>query len=203
MKSENTPLFVHLNGQLVGQLTKINRDILSFQYCHSWLNQEYPSPISLSLPTQEEPITGNKVAVVFENLLPDTEIDKKLLARNVQASGTDTFSILKAIGKDCVGAFQILTEKLSTTNTADKLEMSELDENSIEKLLKNLQKMPLGLHHTDNFRISVAGAQKKTALLFYENNWWKPLGTTPTTHIFKPHIDHFHPDIDLSRSVEN
>jgi serine/threonine-protein kinase HipA len=35
------------------------------------------------------------------------------------------------------------------------------------------------------FRVSIAGAQEKTALLRYENRWCEPRGTTPTTHIFK------------------
>ena len=203
METENAPLFVHLNGQLVGKLTKVSREVLSFQYDHSWLNHKHAIPISLSLPTKEEVITGSKVTAVFENLLPDTETDKNLLARNVQATGTDTFSILKAIGKDCVGAFQILPENLITTNNTNNLKIEELNENSIEEILKNLQNIPLGLHHTNSFRISLAGAQKKTALLYFANKWWKPLDATPTTHIFKTQIDHLGPNIDLSKSIEN
>ena len=49
------------------------------------------------------------------------------------------------------------------------------------------------LHHTagavrdpdDDLRISLAGAQEKTALLWWEGKWQMPLGATPTTHIFK------------------
>lgn len=37
----------------------------------------------------------------------------------------------------------------------------------------------------DDFRISIAGAQEKTALLWHEGKWCRPLGATPTTHIFK------------------
>ena len=200
MKSFNQPLFVHLNGHLAGYLTKSIRNELSFQYDHTWLNQEYASPISVSLPLQEENATGAKVTAVFENLLPDTDIDKKLLARNVRASGTDTFSILSAIGKDCVGAFQFLSENQSTKNKSD--EMENLDESSVEEILKNLEKMPLGLRHTDNFRITIAGAQKKTALLFRNKKWWKPNSAARTTHILKPPIG-FLGELDLTKSVEN
>jgi serine/threonine-protein kinase HipA len=37
----------------------------------------------------------------------------------------------------------------------------------------------------DDFRISIAGAQEKTTLLFHEKQWCQPLGATPTTHILK------------------
>ena len=62
---------------------------------------------------------------------------------------------------------------------------------------------PLGLGEDENFRISVAGAQEKTALLWHEGQWLKPHGTTPTTHIFKTRIGTLQNGIDLSNSVEN
>ena len=49
----------------------------------------------------------------------------------------------------------------------------------------------------------MAGAQEKTALLFHKKKWWKPHGTTPTTHIFKTQIGTLPNGIDLSNSVEN
>lgn len=36
-----------------------------------------------------------------------------------------------------------------------------------------------------DFRISLAGAQEKTAFLRHRGAWHKPLGATPSTHIFK------------------
>jgi serine/threonine-protein kinase HipA len=37
----------------------------------------------------------------------------------------------------------------------------------------------------DDFRISLAGAQEKTAFLRWNGRWHQPHGSTPTTHIFK------------------
>lgn len=51
--------------------------------------------------------------------------------------------------------------------------------------------------------ISVAGAQEKTALLWYEGRWIKPHHTTPTTHLFKTQIGRLPSGLDLSNSVEN
>ncbi len=54
------------------------------------------------------------------------------------------------------------------------------------------------------FRISIAGAQEKTALLWHNKQWQRPVEATPTTHIFKLPIGKIeHADIDLSDSVEN
>lgn len=54
------------------------------------------------------------------------------------------------------------------------------------------------------FPISIAGAQEKTALLRHNKRWQRPIATTPTTHIFKLPIGKIeHAGIDLSDSVEN
>ena len=55
----------------------------------------------------------------------------------------------------------------------------------------------------EDFRISIAGAQEKTALLRKDEDWFKPPGTTATTHILKPQIGQLPNGIDLSNSVEN
>lgn len=62
--------------------------------------------------------------------------------------------------------------------------------------------LPLGMQKGSDFRISLAGAQEKTALLRHGEKWCRPHGTTPTTHIFKLPIGQT-PRIDLYDSVEN
>jgi serine/threonine-protein kinase HipA len=53
-------------------------------------------------------------------------------------------------------------------------------------------------------RISLAGAQEKTALLFHEGQWMRPHGSTPTTHILKLPLGRVgHRQADFSTSVEN
>ena len=55
----------------------------------------------------------------------------------------------------------------------------------------------------DTFRISLAGAQEKTALLFRDGVWHRPTHATPTTHIIKLPLGTNPQGIDLSTSVEN
>jgi serine/threonine-protein kinase HipA len=45
-------------------------------------------------------------------------------------------------------------------------------------------KFPKG-SQPDDFRVSIAGAQEKTAFLWHKGHWCKPRHATPTTHIFK------------------
>lgn len=58
----------------------------------------------------------------------------------------------------------------------------------------------------EEFRISIAGAQEKTALLYLDGRWYLPLNATPTTHIIKlpiGKIESHSYSVDLSQSVEN
>ncbi len=52
-------------------------------------------------------------------------------------------------------------------------------------MLRNLASAHLGLDEEDDFCISIAGAQEKTALLRPEGAWIRPSGLIPTTHILK------------------
>jgi len=53
-------------------------------------------------------------------------------------------------------------------------------------------------------RISIAGAQEKTALLRHEGQWRLPTGATPTTHIFKLPLGLVgHLKLNMQDSVEN
>ncbi len=55
------------------------------------------------------------------------------------------------------------------------------------------------------FRISIAGAQEKTALLCKRGKWFRPRGATPTTHILKLPLGIVGGglQLDMSESVEN
>lgn len=197
------PLSVFLNRRLVGHLGKQPTGAIEFRYDASWLNWSHTFPVSLSLPLREDRYAGSRVIAVFDNLLPDNEDIRRRLAEQVHAGGDDAYSLLAAIGRDCVGALQFLPAGQKPP-TDTKVSGEPITPSRIAQKLAGLGRAPLGIGDDDeDFRISIAGAQEKTALLFWKKRWNIPRGSTPTTHIIKPQIGVLRNGIDLSNSVEN
>jgi serine/threonine-protein kinase HipA len=199
---QSEALYVYLNGRLVGLLRKASSGAVSFTYDASWLTWENTFPISFSLPLQEQAFVGGVVAAVFDNLLPDNTGVRQQIAARVGASSAGVFDLLANIGRDCVGALQFLREGESPADVGH-VKGRPLTEAEIARKIRQLATTPLGMSEDDQeFRISLAGAQEKTALLYYEGKWMEPHGSTPTTHILKPQIGR-KGDYDLNQSVEN
>ena len=199
------PLNVLINNRLAGRLLKQASGAIAFHYDESWLGWEHGFPISLSLPLRETPYTGEAVMAVFDNLLPDNVAVRRRVAERTGAQGVDAYSLLERIGRDCVGAMQFLPDDVAA-NAILPVNGEPISEAEIEQMLANLAQAPLGIDMEHEFRISVAGAQEKTALLFHEGQWLRPLGTTPTTHILKPQLGQIPTAfgmIDMADSVEN
>jgi serine/threonine-protein kinase HipA len=201
-RATHEPLNVFLNARLVGRLRREAGGAIDFTYDPSWLAWENTMPASLSLPLRENRYVGQPVVAVFDNLLPDSEGLRRRIAERVHADGTDAFSLLTALGHDCVGALQFLPDGIDA-GAAGVVAGKPVDPNEIARLLGDLAAAPLGVGEDEDFRISLAGAQEKTALLYWKNKWHKPSGTAATTHIFKPQIGRLPNGIDLSYSVEN
>jgi len=197
------PLRIYLNNRRVGTLSRAPSGAIEFSYDADWLAWDHALPVSLSLPLRETPYRGEPVFAVFENLLPDSDKLRRLVAEKVGARGVDAYSLLAKIGHDCVGALQFIAGDKDAPDTTGKIEGEAVDAAEIEKILNGLSQAPLGLTRDDGFRISVAGAQEKTALLWHNGQWIKPHGTTPTTHLIKTQIGKLPDGINLSDSVEN
>jgi serine/threonine-protein kinase HipA len=201
-RTSSDRLKVFLNSRFVGQLRRQTSGAISFQYNQSWLEWDSALPVSLSLPLREQAYLGAPVLAVFENLLPDNDTLRREIAARAHAEGTDAYSLLGAIGHDCVGALQFLPQDSEPT-PAGVIDAVPVTERQITTVLDNLATAPLGITEDESFRISIAGAQEKTALLRWNGRWCKPRGTTATTHIFKPSIGMLPNGVDLTSSVEN
>lgn len=198
-------LKVLINNRLIGRLAKEPSGAITFQYDEAWLAFPRHFPVSLSMPVRPEPYRGTPVIAVFDNLLPDHEPVRRLVATRTGAQGADAYSLLEKIGRDCVGALRFLPEDAQVDAFAP-VSGQAISDGEIEHTLANLARAPLGMEPDQDFRISVAGAQEKTALLFHEGRWKRPTGTTPTTHILKPQIGEVSTTdgvVDLTDSVEN
>jgi serine/threonine-protein kinase HipA len=197
-------LNVLMNGRLVGYLRKLTNGAIDFQYAEEWLKTPGARPISLSLPLRYAAYEGEQVYNFFDNLLPDSEQIRARIQTRFRVPSRQPFDLLAAIGVDCVGAIQLCHEghPLHHGNVTTAQPLSSVE---IAKLLKAYRTVPLGMtEETEDFRISIAGAQEKTALLWHKGKWCRPSGVTPTSHIFKLPIGFItHHNLDLSSSCEN
>jgi len=198
-------LSVWMNGERVGTWTRTAAGSHEFRYVDAWLASPAARPISLAFPLRPsaDPYrTG--VEAYFDNLLPDNRQIRERIHRRFKTASTAVFDLLQQIGRDCVGALQLLPLDAEAPDirriTGRPLTDAEIASELTATGTPVLGQLP---DATAPFRISLAGAQEKTALLWNKNSWHRPTGPTPTTHILKLPIGTLPLGIDLSTSVEN
>lgn len=201
-KARTSRLNIFLNTLPLGYLEQKAKQNLTFVYLPEWIEREKKFPISRSLPIREEPYEGDKVYAYFDNLLPDGISIRQRMAARMHADSDQVFDLLAVVGRDCVGALQFISAEQKAP-TLEKASGTAISESEIANKLKNLRIIPLAASEEEDFRLSIAGAQEKTAFLFLDNKWQIPNGATPTTHIFKPQIGDLKPGLGFSDSVEN
>lgn len=202
-------LCVWMNGQRVA--TWHTRDASHWlTYDDSWTTSDRARSLSLSLPLGATEIKGEAVRNYFDNLLPDSEQIRQRLRRRYKTASTEVVDLLEAIGRDCVGAVQLLPEGV-TPQGWDSIAGQPLSDHDVAQILEGVTsdgssdpQTPGGLDRRP-FRISIAGAQEKTALLQRDGRWFLPMGATPTTHIFKLPLGLIGGSrrVDASDSVQN
>ena len=168
----NSILNVAMNGLLVGEWRKLTSGATEFQYAEKWLESVRSRPISLSLPLSHKIYRGDSVYNFFNNLLPDNEQIRSRIQQRFQTSTKSPFDLLSSIGQDCIGAIQLYQGE---NRSVRQIYAEPLNDKEVENVLKNYRTFPLGMEESEDFRISLAGAQEKTALLYYQNQWQRPL----------------------------
>lgn len=202
-------LSLWMNGLRVGEWRVPTRGPMALAYDPDWLDAPQARPLSLSLPLPLDPVplTSPAVASYFDNLLPDHEPIRRRIAARFRLADTNPFDLLAEIGRDCVGALQMLPVD-ATAPDVRRIDAQPLDEAGVAQALDRAVTPAGGIAAADDereFRISIAGAQDKTALLWHEGRWCRPLGATPTTHLFKLPLGLIggQKQVDFSASVDN
>ena len=200
-------LAVWMNGLRVGYWT-LAADGSRFEYDPAWVADEQGRAISLTMPFRpgNAPYSGPVVHNYFDNLLPDGDRIRRRIAARHSIDPADPFAMLATLGKDCVGALQILDGDESPKDLFS-IRAEPMQDTEIARHLERLAEGTAGNADApaweDEFRLSIAGAQDKTALLMHDGQWCRPLGSTPTTHILKLPMGVVGSRLDMSLSVEN
>lgn len=198
-------LDVWMNGEHVGTWFWTRTGTPGFRYSDPWLRSTHVRPLSLSLPIPAggPELHGRAVEHWFDNLLPDSERIRERLRRRFRTASVGAADLLAAIGRDCVGAVQLLPAGTPPPQV-DRIESEPLSDSKVEGILRNVTNSDPADEEGEDLRISIAGAQEKTALLRVGRKWHRPLGTTPTTHIFKLPMGLVgNMRADMTSSVEN
>ena len=187
-------LDIWMNGAQVGTWERPRGIADRLVYNRSWINSAEGRPLSLSLPFSSAhgrpgetlSLRGDKVTAYFENLIPDNERILQRLRDRYSARSTAPFDLLAAVGRDCAGAIQLIPAGADPGNIR-QIEATALDDAGVANVLRHtiVSRQPGEALDDDAFRLSIAGAQEKTALLRHQGRWCIPHGTTPSTHIFK------------------
>lgn len=202
-RSKLSALDVWMNGAQAGTWRVTPSRGHEFRYAPSWIENPEARPISLSMSLRPfEPYRGDLVANFFDNLLPDNRAIRERIRERFSVASARPFDLLAEIGRDCVGAIQLLPAG-EEPPASNGLEAIPLDETQVANALRQATLGGVSVDDDDDFRISIAGAQEKIALLNQRGKWHKPRGSTPTTHILKLPLGIAPSGIDLSTSIEN
>jgi len=170
---------VFLAEDLVGRLSVDKYGTLSFSYDDDYV-EKGGKPLSLSLPLTDQEYYGGAAHAYFTGLLPE-EAEKASIARAINISTSNHFHLLSELGKECIGAVRII-ESLPQ----ERWSFAKLTENELYVLLTKDRLLQPYLHSEKNVRLSIAGAQPKTALYLERGTYFLPKNGAPSNVILKP-----------------
>ncbi|MFT5133823.1 MAG: serine/threonine-protein kinase HipA [Gammaproteobacteria bacterium] len=186
-KRRQRALDIYVGSSKVGQYTRAANGLTTFRYSDEWLsNSDKSFPISMSMPLSNRIWSGDQVNSYFDGLLPDDQTIREKIAAREHAEGATSFDLLAVLGRDCVGALRFIPGG-EDSGSPSEMQYRPISDDEIVQKIEALGASPLGVDiDKDDFRISIAGMQEKTAFLKIDGEWQIPLGATPTSHIFKP-----------------
>jgi len=191
---------VYYEGFLVGRTAIDTKQSIEFTYDPRWLATNGSFPLSVTLPLETRPYEGAALLTWLANLLPEGP-NLTGVSRVLGISTSDALEILKVIGGDIAGAFSIGLPSIRdgwryTPLTAQYDIGCEVA--ALGMHFADLGKRPF-LVGEEGVRISLVGAQRKTALAVLNEDGCPKLGLpgprdrlaipkngAPSTVILKP-----------------
>ena len=142
--------------------------------------------LSVALPLTDVHFAQGPTRAFLDGLLPEGE-SRRAIAEDFNLRATDTYGLIRALGRDCAGAIIVQPSGEPPPPDASTTTADPLNDDALADLVKNLRSAPLGV--SDRVRISLAGVQEKLLLTrMPDGRWGRPVDGTPSTHILKPEI---------------
>lgn len=174
-------LSIRLHGIPVGIFEQLPTGKKQFTYL-----EDAKTPISMNMPLRIEPYNDDQCEAYFGGLLPESDTVRKIIGKKFGVSPNNIFSLLKVIGYDCAGAVSCheITDEI-IPEASVPISGIILQNEELYKRIEDLPYKPLFMD-VDGMRLSLAGAQDKTAVCIIDNQIALPANGCPTTHILKP-----------------
>ena len=200
-------LLAVMNDTIMGQVERRRGGRLSFRYSAEWLARS-PFPLSHSMKLSDQEYPHRLIANYLWGLLPDSEQVIRTWAQRFQVGPTNVFGLIANVGTDVAGAVGFVRPEALDAYLADE-RLEPLTEADIASRIRELrQDAAMARRAQDVGKISLAGAQAKTAFQKTPEGWALPAGRAPTTHIFKVprpelggHVENEHFCLRLARRV--
>ena len=192
-------LDVFLSGELAGSLSQTSSGDLFFTYDDTYRSQSGATPLSLSMPLSSSRHKRRAALPFFQGLLPDSETALQAVGSHFGVSWRNPFALLEHLGRDVVGAVEILPGTPEPSADARDQESKTLSDEEVGMILRSVAteyETGTTVGERGGY-FSVAGMQPKAALRRQGNQWMIPDAQHPTTHIIKPSLGAF-PRIDLA-----
>ena len=180
--AEADRLIAWLHNEPIAQLTrnKRQRDRIDLHYDVA-ANEALPfnTPVlSCSLALSRNRLDATAFA---DGLLPEGDF-RRHLAERARLPAHDSFGLIAHYGRDIAGAVQFVPAGQDPTIDA-RWSAEPLDDHHLDEIVDGLPSNPLAI--VDGSELSLAGLQNKMLLVRLDQQWGRPLGGQPSTHILK------------------
>lgn len=168
-------------GTPAGTLWQDAQGLTHFKYDEGY----HGVPLSLALPICNRTYHQQALLPFLFGLLPDSEQQRKAIARDFGISPNNPVTMLDCIGLDCQGGVQFCREERVDDVLARSGEYRPLTDHEIALRLKAIRSDDEATWVGEEESWSLGGNQGKFALGLRDGAWCSCIGSAPTTHIFK------------------
>ena len=184
-------LKVFFGKEFAGVLASTADQGVVFSYDDSYRTNKSNSALSISMPLSKKEYSQKECLPFFSGLLPEGDV-KRRVSDFLHVSESSTLKLLQELGGECAGMISILPENKNCSVQKSYAFNNEnyelLDDETLYGFFKNINVRPL-LKAKKELRLSLAGAQEKLPLVYFDKKYYLPKSDAPSTHIVKPSGD--------------